>query len=243
MLLPGAFSVCVGLCSARPRVACLSVAAASRQAAQVNSAAANAHHTMHHMCREVEACLSLHFVCGYVHLKLCCVATALMLVHALAVCRGMIDCGIDAILVKVLGCTHAANVAWMHVQMMLQTSQLHRQAMNMMVMCLDLSRLIQYCIFIMQCMCLLTFCVLHCTATQVAAMGLDPHKHLGKSIAQMEPTLHRLAQLYGCNVCGEGGEYETLTLDCPVFTHGRIVLDEWQVGQCRSRPFATICHC
>lgn len=24
-------------------------------------------------------------------------------------------------------------------------------------------------------------------------------------------------RLYGSNVCGEGGEYETLTLDCPLF--------------------------
>lgn len=35
---------------------------------------------------------------------------------------------------------------------------------------------------------------------------------------------------YSCNVCGEGGEYETLTLDCPLFTAARIVLDDWQVG-------------
>lgn len=64
---------------------------------------------------------------------------------------------------------------------------------------------------------------------KVAAIGLDPHKHLGKSIAQMEPTLIKLRDLYGCNVCGEGGEYETLTLDCPAFQHGRIVLDDWGV--------------
>lgn len=40
--------------------------------------------------------------------------------------------------------------------------------------------------------------------------------------------LHALRRMYGCNVCGEGGEYETLTLDCPLFKHGRIVLDSWQ---------------
>jgi diphthine-ammonia ligase len=28
---------------------------------------------------------------------------------------------------------------------------------------------------------------------------------------------------YELNVCGEGGEYETLTLDCPLF-HRRIVV-------------------
>ncbi|KAJ0013258.1 hypothetical protein Pint_20380 [Pistacia integerrima] len=36
-------------------------------------------------------------------------------------------------------------------------------------------------------------------------------------------------RLYGINVCGEGGEYETLTLDCPIFVNARIVLDEFQV--------------
>ncbi|CAI5467949.1 unnamed protein product [Closterium sp. Yama58-4] len=30
---------------------------------------------------------------------------------------------------------------------------------------------------------------------------------------------------FGVNVCGEGGEYETLTLDCPLFKQARIVVD------------------
>lgn len=30
-------------------------------------------------------------------------------------------------------------------------------------------------------------------------------------------------------MCGEGGEYETLTLDCPLFVRARIVLDAWQL--------------
>ncbi|CAH8361559.1 unnamed protein product [Eruca vesicaria subsp. sativa] len=64
---------------------------------------------------------------------------------------------------------------------------------------------------------------------KVAAIGLDPSKHLGKDLAFMEPHLLKLKELYGSNVCGEGGEYETLTLDCPLFTRARIVLDEFQV--------------
>ncbi|TQD84872.1 hypothetical protein C1H46_029592 [Malus baccata] len=36
-------------------------------------------------------------------------------------------------------------------------------------------------------------------------------------------------RLYGINVCGEVGEYETLTLDCPLFVNARIVLDEFQI--------------
>ncbi|GIL63455.1 hypothetical protein Vafri_17493, partial [Volvox africanus] len=64
---------------------------------------------------------------------------------------------------------------------------------------------------------------------KVACLGLNPRKHLGCTINAMEPTLLSLADAYGCNVCGEGGEYETLTLDCPVFTRGRIELDESEV--------------
>jgi diphthine-ammonia ligase len=51
---------------------------------------------------------------------------------------------------------------------------------------------------------------------KVAAAGLDP-SHLGKSLADMAPFLENLAGKWGLNPCGEGGEYETLTLDCPLF--------------------------
>ncbi|GMG99571.1 hypothetical protein Nepgr_001411 [Nepenthes gracilis] len=64
---------------------------------------------------------------------------------------------------------------------------------------------------------------------KVAAIGLDPSKHLGKEITHLESHLHHLNELYGINVCGEGGEYETLTLDCPLFMFARIVLDDFQV--------------
>ena len=69
---------------------------------------------------------------------------------------------------------------------------------------------------------------------KVAGIGLTT-KHLGKSLSEMQPTLTRLVReasfpvhcpklmssyqntLYGAHICGEGGEYETLTLDCPLF--------------------------
>jgi diphthine-ammonia ligase len=75
---------------------------------------------------------------------------------------------------------------------------------------------------------------------KVAGIGLTT-KHLGKTLADMEPTLTKLVHLelclalttdlkppfqnnlYGSHICGEGGEYESLTLDCPLFEH-RIVL-------------------
>ncbi|XP_059665726.1 diphthine--ammonia ligase isoform X2 [Cornus florida] len=64
---------------------------------------------------------------------------------------------------------------------------------------------------------------------KVAAIGLSPSKHLGKELAHLKTHLHKLKELYGINVCGEGGEYETLTLDCPLFNNASIVLDEFQV--------------
>ncbi|KAL8247462.1 hypothetical protein R6Q59_008678 [Mikania micrantha] len=63
---------------------------------------------------------------------------------------------------------------------------------------------------------------------KVAAIGLDPSKHLGKEMSQLRPHLLKLNELFGSNICGEGGEYETLTLDCPLFKYARIVLDEFQ---------------
>ncbi|XP_065123408.1 diphthine--ammonia ligase isoform X2 [Paramisgurnus dabryanus] len=59
---------------------------------------------------------------------------------------------------------------------------------------------------------------------KVAAFGLDPERHLGKSLAQMESCLQELSQKYGVHICGEGGEYETFTTDCPLFKK-KIVID------------------
>ncbi|CAJ2631293.1 unnamed protein product [Trifolium pratense] len=75
---------------------------------------------------------------------------------------------------------------------------------------------------------------------KVAAMGLDPAKHLGKELALLNAYLHKLKESYGINVCGEGGEYETLTLDCPLFTNARIVLDEYQVVMHSSDSIAPV---
>ncbi|XP_072221552.1 diphthine--ammonia ligase isoform X2 [Leuresthes tenuis] len=66
---------------------------------------------------------------------------------------------------------------------------------------------------------------LHAILIKVAAFGLDPEKHLGKSLADVEPYLKQLSQKYGVHICGEGGEYETFTLDCPLFKK-KIVIDE-----------------
>jgi len=52
---------------------------------------------------------------------------------------------------------------------------------------------------------------------KVAAAGLVPEKHLGKTITELKPHFEAINKKFGFNVCGEGGEYESLTLDCPIY--------------------------
>lgn len=59
---------------------------------------------------------------------------------------------------------------------------------------------------------------------KVAVYGLDVHD-LGRTLQEMQPKLLQLAASHGINVCGEGGEFESLTLDCPLFRR-RLVIDE-----------------
>lgn len=51
---------------------------------------------------------------------------------------------------------------------------------------------------------------------KVAGIGLN-ESHLGKTLAEMRPTLLKLEALYGSHVCGEGGEYETFVRWMPGF--------------------------
>jgi diphthine-ammonia ligase len=52
---------------------------------------------------------------------------------------------------------------------------------------------------------------------KTASIGLLPERHLGRNVNEIEDDLEELERLYGVHVCGEGGEYETWTLDCPLF--------------------------
>lgn len=71
---------------------------------------------------------------------------------------------------------------------------------------------------------------LNAILVKVAGVGLGV-KCVGKSLGQLLPLLTRLVRLgmydmdanlqqaqYGAHPAGEGGEYETLTLDCPLFS-------------------------
>ncbi|XP_056152008.1 diphthine--ammonia ligase isoform X2 [Lampris incognitus] len=80
---------------------------------------------------------------------------------------------------------------------------------------------------------------LHAILIKVAAFGLCPEKHLGKPLADMEPYLKQLSQKYGVHVCGEGGEYETLTLDCPLFKK-KLVIDAMETVIHSANAFAPV---
>lgn len=76
---------------------------------------------------------------------------------------------------------------------------------------------------------------------KVAALGLDPDKHLGKTLDQMEPYLVELSSKYGVHICGEGGEYETFTLDCPLFKK-KIIVDSSEVVIHSADAFAPVAY-
>ncbi|EPY49481.1 endoribonuclease [Schizosaccharomyces cryophilus OY26] len=62
---------------------------------------------------------------------------------------------------------------------------------------------------------------------KVAAIGLT-RRDLNKTLGEMQPKLMSLKKKFDLHPCGEGGEYETLVLDCPLFQK-KIVLTDTQV--------------
>lgn len=81
-------------------------------------------------------------------------------------------------------------------------------------------------------------CDFNAILIKVACLGLTK-QHVGQSIKSMQEHLKKLHQDYGTNLCGEGGEYETLVLDCPLYKK-KLVLDSFDII-CHSRdPFAPV---
>lgn len=80
----------------------------------------------------------------------------------------------------------------------------------------------------------------HAILVKVAGIGLGPH-HLGKGLAEMKPTLHKLAERYGSHVCGEGGEFETFVTWMPGFRE-RIVLEKLQTVLHSADPIAPVAY-
>ncbi|GAA6005247.1 diphthine--ammonia ligase [Rhodotorula paludigena] len=81
---------------------------------------------------------------------------------------------------------------------------------------------------------------MECVLVKVAGAGLGV-QHLGKTLAEMQPTLHRLNEQYETHVCGEGGEYETFTVDSPLFLR-RVQLDEVREVVTNADRHATVAH-
>ena len=69
---------------------------------------------------------------------------------------------------------------------------------------------------------------LHAVLVKVAAPGLLPRRHLNKDLSVLRQHFKALHERFQFHVCGEGGEYESLVLDCPLFKK-RLVLDETEI--------------
>ncbi|GAW83601.1 hypothetical protein, conserved [Plasmodium gonderi] len=64
---------------------------------------------------------------------------------------------------------------------------------------------------------------------KIAAYGLTK-EHIGKTIKEIYNYLEMMSEKYGLSICGEGGEYETCTLDCSLYKH-KIVIEEYDIIQ------------
>ncbi|KAM4662270.1 diphthine--ammonia ligase isoform 2-T3 [Discoglossus pictus] len=84
-------------------------------------------------------------------------------------------------------------------------------------------------------------CGVQAILIKVAAYGLDPEKHLGKTLGEMKPHLKQLSDQFGVHMCGEGGEYETATLDCPLFKK-KIIVDSSEVVIHSNDAFAPVAY-
>lgn len=58
---------------------------------------------------------------------------------------------------------------------------------------------------------------------KTAFVGLDDC-HLGKTTKELRPVFRKLARELGFNECGEGGEFESITLDCPLMRNKKVEL-------------------
>ncbi|XP_031625723.1 uncharacterized protein LOC116342317 isoform X2 [Contarinia nasturtii] len=82
-------------------------------------------------------------------------------------------------------------------------------------------------------------CQVHSIIIKVASLGLVPDRHLGKSLRELQPHLEKMREKYGLNVCGEGGEYESFTLNCPLFKQ-QICIEDFQTIISSSDPVCPV---
>lgn len=84
-------------------------------------------------------------------------------------------------------------------------------------------------------------CKIHAIIIKIAALGLDVDKHLGMTIEEIYPHMLEMNRKFGLNVCGEGGEFETFTLDCPLFKK-KLVVKEKEVILHSNDAFAPVAY-
>ena len=65
--------------------------------------------------------------------------------------------------------------------------------------------------------------------------------HLGKTIAELQPSFRQLFTQFEFNVCGEGGEYETAVFDCPLFKQKRISIIQSTNTRLSGDDMAPVC--
>lgn len=80
---------------------------------------------------------------------------------------------------------------------------------------------------------------LHAVLIKTAVIGLGAGD-LGRSLSEMRDKLFSLRDQHHINVCGEGGEFESLTLDCPLFRTQRLEIDAADVIVHRDTPFVSV---
>ncbi|GET89120.1 hypothetical protein, conserved [Leishmania tarentolae] len=64
---------------------------------------------------------------------------------------------------------------------------------------------------------------------KTASIGLMPRRLIGKTLEEVRPTLEKMAQLYDSHLAGEGGEYETTVLNCPLFHSEQLTVTSVEV--------------
>jgi diphthine-ammonia ligase len=73
---------------------------------------------------------------------------------------------------------------------------------------------------------------------KTCTMGLEKGD-LMKSIKELQPKLFELEKKYQVNVCGEGGEFESLTIDSPIYKK-KINIKDYEVIQHTTDPFCPV---
>lgn len=78
---------------------------------------------------------------------------------------------------------------------------------------------------------------------KTASVGLHPRKLLGKSLREVRPLLKRMDEQYGAHMAGEGGEFETIVLDCPLYKSEKLIVTSLEVIMVDENDYSPSGHC